>query len=222
MSLAAGRVVVAFRLPDLADVLAFFVAFRLPDLAAGRVVVAFRLPDLADVLAFFVAFRLPDLAAGRVVAFRLPDLAAGRVVAFRLPDLADVPAFFVAFRLADLAAEPACFLAVVLAIDCPFRSRLSRGSVRLAQGGLLAVVAQCPHPAAQLNAPRPGPAGPARNVSNNLGVEPQHRLPAYASHLLEVQCSLSERQIGGPAGRKLHMSWFLVGDTGIEPVTPAV
>jgi hypothetical protein len=40
MSLAAGRVV-AFRLPDLADVPAFFVAFRLP--------------DLADVPAFFVA-----------------------------------------------------------------------------------------------------------------------------------------------------------------------
>jgi hypothetical protein len=106
--------VVAFRLSDLADVLAFFVAFRLPDLAAVRVV-AFR-PRLTwpAVLAFFVAFRLPDLAAGRVVAFRLPDLAdvpaffvafrlpdlaAGRVVAFRLPDLADVPAFFAGRRL---------------------------------------------------------------------------------------------------------------------------
>jgi len=123
--LAAVRVV-AFRLPDLADVLAFVVAFRLPDLAAGRVV-AFRLPDLAAVLAF-------------VVAFRLPDLTAGRVVAFRLPDLADVLAFF----------------AVVLAIDCPFRLRLSRRSVRPALGGPLAVVAQCSHPAAQLNASGPG------------------------------------------------------------------
>jgi len=104
-------------------------------------VVAFRLPDLADVLAFFVAFRLPDLAAGRVVAFRLPDLAAGRVVAFRLPDLADVPAFFAV---------------VVLAIDCPFRLLLSRRSVRLALGGSLAVVAQCSHPAARLNAPGRG------------------------------------------------------------------
>jgi hypothetical protein len=88
-------------------------------LAAGRVV-AFRLPDLADVPAFVVAFRLPDLAAGRVVDFRLPDLAAGRVVDFRLPDLADVPAFFAP---------------VVLAIDCPFRSRPSRRGVRLALGG---------------------------------------------------------------------------------------
>jgi hypothetical protein len=91
-------------------------------------VVAFRLSDLADVLAFFVAFRLPDLAAGRVVAFRLPDLA-------------DVPAFFAA---------------VVLAIDCPFRLLLSRRSVRLALGGPLAVVAQCSHPAPQLNAPGRG------------------------------------------------------------------
>jgi len=111
----------------LAAVLAFVVAFRLPDLAAGRVV-AFRLPDLAAVLAF-------------VVAFRLPDLTAGRVVALRLPDLADVLAFFAA---------------VVLAIDCPFRLRLSRRSDRLALGGPLAVVAQCSHPAAQLNDPGRG------------------------------------------------------------------
>jgi hypothetical protein len=95
-----------------------------------------------------VAFRLPDLAAGRVVDFRLPDLAAGRVVDFRLPDLADVPAFFAAFRLPDLAAGrvvdfglpdladvPAFFAPVVLAIDCPFRSRPSRRGVRLALGG---------------------------------------------------------------------------------------
>jgi hypothetical protein len=141
MSLAAGGLV-AFRLPGLADVLAFFAAFRLPDLAAGRVV-AFRLPDLADVLAFFAAFRLPDLAdvLAFFAAFRLPDLAAGRVVAFRLPDLADVPAFFAA---------------VVLAIDCPFRLLLSRRSVRLVLGGPLAVVAQCSHPAPQPNAPGRG------------------------------------------------------------------
>jgi hypothetical protein len=132
MSLAAGGVV-AFRLSNLADVLAFFVAFRLPDLAAGRVV-AFRLPDLADVLAFFGAFRLPDLAAGRVVTLRLRDLAAGRVVAFRLPDLADVPVFFVAFG----------------------RLLLSRRSVRLVLGGPLAVVAYCSHPAPRLNSPGRG------------------------------------------------------------------
>jgi hypothetical protein len=59
------------------------------------------------------------------------SLAAGRVVACRLPDLADVLAFFVAFRLPDLADVPAFFVAVVLAIDCPFRSRLSRGDSKL-------------------------------------------------------------------------------------------
>jgi hypothetical protein len=152
--LAAVRVV-AFRLPDLADVLAFVVAFRLPDLAAGRVV-AFRLPDLAAVLAFVVAFRLPDLAAVRVVAFRLPDLAdvLAFVVAFRLPDL--TAGRVVALRLPDLADVLAFFAAVVLAIDCPFRLRLSRRSVRPALGGPLAVVAQCSHPAAQLNASGPG------------------------------------------------------------------
>jgi len=123
-------------------------------------VVAFRLSGLADALTFLVAFRLPDLAAGRVVAFRLPDLA-------------DVLAFFAA---------------VVLAIDCPFRLRLSRRSDRLALGGPLAVVAQCSHPAAQLNDPAED-AAPARHAS----------LGAAAAFCLTTRQQLHPPTCGAPS-----------------------
>ena len=138
--LAAGRLV-AFRLPDLADVLAFFAAFRFPDLAdVPAFFAACRLPDLADVLAFFAAFRFPDLAAGRLVACRLPDLAD--VLAFSPPSGSPT------WRTCRPSSPPS-----VLAIDCPFRLWLSRRSIRRSLGEPLAVAAQYSDPAVELNAP---------------------------------------------------------------------
>jgi hypothetical protein len=61
------------------------------------------------------------------------------------------------------------------------------------------------------------------------GVELRHCSPdrgtvgASSSPPPKIQCSLPERQISArSAGREHYMLWFVVGDTGIEPVASSV